>query len=125
MDEPSLAYFIAVYGILMIGCVVYTKGLYKELSARIVLGIFSPIVFIVLGPLIAAPLGIVVGILVFPLYVTGILDGPISESTDFGIRFVGASLLCVWGLKTLSDRERRKEQNKTRDHISGTGGAID
>jgi hypothetical protein len=109
MEEPHIAYFVAAYSILALGCFFFTKGLYKEISARIVLAVFSPLVFIVVGPLLAAVIRLGINLILMPLYKIGILKAAIPDGHMMGITFLIAAVLCVWTLKIISSRQNRAE----------------
>lgn len=114
MDEPHSAYFITAYSLLILGCFFFTRGLYREISARVVLALFSPVVFIFLGPLIAAFISMLLRLALFPLIQTGLQnEGSAFESHLFGISLISAAAICVYCLKWYSDRELKKKERPT------------
>ena len=94
--------------IFAISCYMFTGGLYKEKSARIVLALFSPFVFLILGSLSAAFLGFTV--IPFQILLQAFIESSEDlENLRMGISFLFASLLLSYCLWWYSKKEKLNE----------------
>lgn len=112
MEETESAYFILAYIIVLFGTFAFTKGIYKERTARVILAIISPFVFMVAGPLLAIVVTFFFNLILLPLYYIGLLKNPVPTNHMFGITFICSAILICWSLWGLSKQEEKKKMRK-------------
>ena len=103
--ETPAIYHVIAHVLVAIGCLFWTKGMYKELSARIVLAAISPAVFAMIGPMLAFIVGAPLGYAVRLLVIFGMDSSFLHVGHVLGVALVCAALLCVYVLRSYSIKQ--------------------